>query len=124
MIDHLSLGTHRYADAVAFYERVLAPLGMHLQRDNGKEAGFGSDASWCFWLYPAPADQAVIAPGVHVALAAPSREAVLAAHELALAARGKDIFSPRLRPDVNETYFGAMFHDLDGHRIEVVTHAA
>ena len=54
MIDHLSLGTHRYAEAVAFYERVLTPLGMRLQRDNGKEAGFGTDENWCFWLYPVP----------------------------------------------------------------------
>lgn len=123
MIDHLSLGTHRYADAVAFYARVLAPLGMRLQRDNGKEAGFGSDANWCFWLYPVAADEGVTAPGVHVALGAPSRAAVQAVHELALAAAGRDILSPRLRPDIDDRYFGAMFHDLDGHRIEVLTRA-
>jgi predicted lactoylglutathione lyase len=40
-----------------------------------------------------------------------------------MAARGADIFTPRMRPDINDTYFGAMFTDLDGHRIEVVTHA-
>ena len=123
MIDHLSLGTHRYAEAVAFYERVLAPLGMRLQRDSGKEAGFGTDARWSFWLYPVPAEHAVTAPGVHVALQAPSRAAVAAVHELALAARAADITSPRARPDISATYFGAMFHDLDGHRIEVLTHA-
>ena len=35
-----------------------------------------------------------------------------------------DIFTPRERPDISNTYFGAMFHDLDGHRIEVLTHNA
>ena len=124
MIDHLSLGTHRYAEAVAFYERVLAPLGMRLQRDSGAEAGFGTDTRWCFWLYPASVDQPVTAAGVHVALQAPSRDAVAAVHELALAAAGRDITSPRARPDISATYFGAMFHDLDGHRIEVLTNAA
>jgi catechol 2,3-dioxygenase-like lactoylglutathione lyase family enzyme len=123
MIDHLSLGTHRYADAVAFYEHVLAPLGLRLQRDNGREAGFGTDADWCFWLYPVPAGEAVAAPGVHVALKAPSRAAVRAVHERALAAAGRDITTPRLRPDIDDRYFGAMFHDLDGHRIEVLTRA-
>jgi catechol 2,3-dioxygenase-like lactoylglutathione lyase family enzyme len=124
MIDHLSLGTHRYDEAVAFYQRVLAPLGLRLQRDTGKEAGFGTEESWCFWLYPVPAEFGVTAPGVHVALQAGSRAAVAAVHELALAARAKDLTSPRTRPDISPTYFGAMFQDLDGHRIEVLTHAA
>jgi catechol 2,3-dioxygenase-like lactoylglutathione lyase family enzyme len=123
MIDHLSLGTHRYAEAVAFYQRVLAPLGMRLLRDNGREAGFGTDTSWCFWLYPVDAEFPVTAPGVHVALGAASRAAVAAVHEEALAANGIDIKSPRPRPDISETYFGAMFHDLDGHRIEILTNA-
>ena len=124
MIDHLSLGTHRYADAVAFYERVLAPLGMRLQRDTGQEAGFGTDARWCFWLYPVPAQDPVTAPGAHVALRADSRAAVAAVHELALSAHASDLWSPRARPDISATYFGAMFHDLDGHRIEVLTNEA
>ena len=36
---------------------------------------------------------------------------------------GRDLFSPRERPDISPTYFGAMFSDLDGHRIEVLTNA-
>lgn len=122
MIDHLSLGTHRYAESVAFYSRVLAPLGMGLQRDTGAEAAFGTPERWCFFLYPVPETEPVAARGAHVALAAPGRLAVAAVHEAALAAAARDIFTPRLRPDIGETYFGAMFHDLDGHRIEVLTH--
>lgn len=124
MIDHVSLGSHRYADAVAFYGRVLAPLGLALLRDTGSEAAFGTAERWGFFLYPAPAAEGVRGAGMHLALAAPSREAVQAAHELALAAGAEDIFTPRLRPDISDTYFGAMFRDLDGHRIEVLTHAA
>jgi hypothetical protein len=109
---------------VAFYGRVLAPLGLRLRRDTGQEAGFGTEANWCFWLYPVPAESGVTAPGVHVALRADSRAAVAAVHELALAGRASDISAPRTRPDISPTYFGAMFHDLDGHRIEVLTNAA
>ncbi len=123
MIDHVSLGTRRYADAVTFYRDVLAPLGLQLLRDTGAEAAFGTPERWCFFLYPVPEGEAVVARGAHLALGAPGRDAVAAAHATALAASAQDIFSPRLRPDINDTYFGAMFHDLDGHRIEVLTHA-
>jgi catechol 2,3-dioxygenase-like lactoylglutathione lyase family enzyme len=124
MIDHLSLGTARYADAVTFYLQALAPLGLRLLRDTGKEAAFGTPERWCFFLYPVAGGDRVTAPGLHLAFAAPSPAAVQAAHAAALAARGCDIFTPRRRPDIDETYFGAMFTDLDGHRIEVVTHGA
>jgi catechol 2,3-dioxygenase-like lactoylglutathione lyase family enzyme len=124
LIDHVSLGSHRYADAVAFYGRVLAPLGHALLRDTGAEAAFGTAERWGFFVYPAQPAESIRGAGMHLALAAPSRAAVRAAHELALAAGGEDIFTPRLRPDINDTYYGAMFRDLDGHRIEVLTHAA
>lgn len=124
MIDHLSLGTRRYVESVAFYQRVLAPLGLQLLRDTGQEAAFGTAERWCFFLYPVPADEAVVAGrGTHVAFAAPSRAAVQATHAAALQQSGLDIFTPRQRPDISETYFGAMFNDLDGHRIEVTTNA-
>ncbi len=124
MIDHVSLGTRHYTEAVAFYQRALKPLGMELQRDTGAEAAFGTASQWSFFLYPVAEDEHVTAKGTHVALGAASRAAVAAAHAAALATDGKDIFTPRTRPDISTTYFGAMFHDLDGHRIEVTTNAA
>ncbi len=124
MLDHISLGTHRYAEAVNFYQRILAPLGIELLRDTGKEAAFGTASQWSFFLYPVEAAENVTAPGTHVALSAPSRAVVNAIHATALSESGANIFTPRLRPDISDTYFGAMFHDLDGHRIEVLTNAA
>ncbi|HEX6703702.1 MAG TPA: VOC family protein [Albitalea sp.] len=124
MIDHVSLGTARYADAVAFYRRVLAPLGLSLQRDTGAEAAFGTPDRWTFFLYPVPAGDKPTAPGTHLAFAAPTRAAVAAAHDAALTSTGTDLFTPRERPDISPSYFGAMFLDLDGHRIEVLTNAA
>lgn len=124
MIDHVSLGTTRYADAVAFYRRVLAPLGIVLLRDGGAEAGFGRASQYSFFLYPVDPHETVNAPGTHVALGAASRAEVSAVHAAALAAAAKDLFTPRERPDISATYFGAMFADLDGHRIEVLTNAA
>jgi len=123
MIDHVSLGTTRYAASVAFYQRVLAPLGLALLRDTEAEASFGTAEHLGFFVYPAPQGEQVTGRGMHLAFRAGSREAVRAVHEAAPAAQGQDLFTPRERPDVRATYFGAMFLDLDGHRVEVVAHA-
>ena len=124
MIDHVSLGTLRYAEAVAFYQSALAPLGIALVRDTGTEAAFGRGDDWMFFLYPAADHATVNAPGMHLAFRAASRADVARVHAQALEARGQDIFTPRTRPDISPSYFGAMFHDLDGHRIEVKTDAS
>ena len=124
MIEHVSLGTTRYADAVAFYRRVLAPLGLELQRDTGTEAAFGTPEHWSFFLYPVSAGEPVIGRGMHLALGAASRRAVQAVHGAALQAAAADLFTPRERPDISPTYYGAMFTDLDGHRLEVLTNAS
>ena len=121
MIDHVSLGTNRYAQAVAFYQRVLAPLGLTLLRDTGAEASFGIPSHWSFFLYPVPVEEGVTARGTHLAFGAASRAEVSAVHEAAMGASAKDVFTPRERPDISPTYFGAIFLDLDGHRIEVLT---
>lgn len=123
MIDHLSLGTRFYPQAVDFYRQVLAPLQVELLRDTGAEAAFGTPQQWSLFLSPAAGDAKVTAPGTHVAFSAPTRAAVQAVHAAALAQAAQDIFTPRERPDVSPTYYGAMFHDLDGHRIEVMTNA-
>lgn len=124
MIDHLSLGSHRYTESVAFYREVLAPLGARLLRDTGAEAAFGTPEHWCFFVYPADLDQGVTGHRMHVAWRASNRSAVDAVHAIALAIGAKDVFAPRERPDVSPTYYGAMFTDLDGHRIEVTTDAS
>ena len=124
MIDHVSLGTHRYAEAVAFYQRALAPLVLALQRDTGQEAAFGTAERWGFYLYPADPALPVTGKGTHLALAALSRDAVHQVHAAALAAGGETIFEPKERPDIAATCFGTMFTDRDGHRIELLTHAA
>src|SRR6187402_1077515 len=98
MIDHLSLGSHRYTEAVAFYRRILAPLGVALQRDTGAEAAYGTEQQWCFFLYPAEAGAGVVGKGTHVAWGAPSRAAVEAVHAAAIEAGAADLFTPRLRP--------------------------
>jgi catechol 2,3-dioxygenase-like lactoylglutathione lyase family enzyme len=124
VIDHLSVGTTDYTSAVAFYRAALGPLGLALQRDTGVEADFGTEAHWCFIVYPLEKDEQPVAPRMHIAFAAPSRAAVERAHVVALASGAKEVRPPGLRPDISATYFGGVFTDLDGHKIEVLTNAA
>ena len=72
------------AEAVAFYARVLAPLGYTRMVERPATVGFGKKYPE-FWLNlrrdmpPIPADT-----GMHVCLRAPSEEAVRAFHTSAL----------------------------------------
>ncbi len=124
MIDHISLGTHRFGEAVEFYRIVLSACDMELLRQREDEAAFGTPEHWAFFLNRIDAAMPATAAGTHLAFGATSRERVRQVYDAALAAGASSLFTPRERPDVSPTYFGAMFHDLDGHRIEVLTNGA
>lgn len=101
MIDHISRGTTRYAEAVAFYREVLAPLDKSLSRETGGEAPFGTEERWSFLLYPVESAEAVVAKGARIAFCAKSRDVVAAIHAKALACPARDSFSPRDRAGIS-----------------------
>lgn len=121
MIDHVSIGSENYSEAVAFYRAALAPLGIGLQRDKGDEAAFGTEDHWGFFVYPVEPGRQIVAPRMHIAFAAPSRAEVERAHVVALASGGREVRAPEARPEISATYFGGLFTDLDGHKIEILT---
>lgn len=123
MIDHISLGTRRFDEAVDFYRIVLSGCNMELLRQLEHEAAFGTPERWTFFLNRVDAGMPATAVGTHVAFAAASRAQVQQVYDAALAAGAQSLFTPRERPDISPTYFGAMFSDMDGHRIEVLTNA-
>jgi predicted lactoylglutathione lyase len=45
---------------------------------------------------------------------------VEAAHAAALGAGGRSVRAPGLRPEISESYFGAVLLDPDGHKLELV----
>ncbi|WP_119167488.1 VOC family protein [Algihabitans albus] len=121
MIDHISVPVADLDASTAFYEQVLAPLGMTLLVERERTVAFGKRYPE-FWLNARPA-LAPAAPdsGHHVGLRARSRQAVLAFHEAALAAGGRDAGPPGERKAAMTDYFGAFVFDLDGNKIEVLT---
>lgn len=119
MFNHLSFGVTDLDRATGFYDGVLGTLGYRRNHSNDKEAAYGPAGALLFWLYPA-VEPIVAAPRMHLAFDAPSRAAVEAFVEAAVALGGRVVRPAGERPDISPDYFGAIVDDLDGHRIEVV----
>jgi catechol 2,3-dioxygenase-like lactoylglutathione lyase family enzyme len=120
MLHHASIPVADIDRAASFYDAALAPLGYRRVCSAPGFAGYGVlDGHDKFALMQA-APAVPAGPGFHIALAAPSREAVRAFHAAALRHGGSDNGAPGLRPHYGPTYYAAFIIDLDGHRIEAV----
>ena len=127
MFSHVTVGTDDLDAASAFYDAVLAPLG--LRRRAVTPDGGPPSACWVadgsplprFYVYvPWDGEPARAGNGCMVAFAAPSREAVQAAHAAGLHAGGTDEGMPGPRPHYGDGYYGAYLRDPDGNKVHVV----
>ena len=121
MLGHLSFGVENLDRAARFYDQILAPLGFVRVWSNERGVGFGEKGGGDkLALFARPGQ--VVAPGAgfHLAFDAPSRAAVDAFHAAAIAAGGKDIGGPGLRPHYSASYYAAFVIDLDGYKLEAV----
>ena len=124
MIDHVSVPVRDLAASAAFYERLLAPLGLARLVERPATIGFGKKYPE-FWLNLRPEMPPIpVDTGMHVCLRAPSEDAVRAFHALALEHGGRSDGEPRQRQAAMTTYYGAFIKDLDGNKIEAVTFPA
>ncbi len=119
-IDHISIAVSDLAKSTAFYEAVLALLGIARMFGLDDRSAFGKRFPE-LWLNSRPG----VPPqpettGMHIALRAPSEEAVLAFHAAALANGGRNAGDPGPRPAALTTYFGAFIFDPDGNKIEAM----
>lgn len=120
MIDHISLAVRDLHTSAALYEAALAPLNFARLVERPTQIGFGKRYPE-LWLYARPDMPPVPANvGAHVALRAPSPEAVTAFHAAALAHGGTCAGPPGPRQAAMTTYFGAFIRDQDGNRVEAV----
>jgi catechol 2,3-dioxygenase-like lactoylglutathione lyase family enzyme len=120
VIDHVSLAVSDLARSGAFYESVLAPLGLARLVAREGTVGFGKRYPE-FWLNAreglAPQPETT---GTHICLRAPSEDAVREFHARALATGGRDAGAPGPRQGAFTAYFGAFVFDPDGSKIEAV----
>jgi len=127
-IDHVSIGVSNMQRSKAFYDAILAPLGMKAVLPveiSGRlvGVGYGVDAKPVFWVqFPINGQPATFGNGMHVAFEAPSRAAVDAFYLAALDQGGIEDGRPGLRTEYNPDYYGAFVRDPDGNKIEAVRH--
>lgn len=121
MLCHASFGVADLARACAFYDAVMAPLGVIRLWDSPTGAGYGPPGGQDqLALFPHPnAERLAPGPGFHLAFAAPDRAAVRAFWEAAIAAGGTDEGAPGPRPQYGDDYYAAFVRDLDGYKLEV-----
>ena len=124
MIDHLGLQCADPAAAAAFYERVFAPCAvremMRYDTPHGPVIGLAGPAGQP-QLWTSPLEEPGNRP-VHLALAAPSRDAVDAVFVAAQEAGAEILHEPRVWPEYHPGYYGVFFRDLDGNNVEAVHH--
>lgn len=119
-LSHVSLGTNDYPRAKAFYDAVLAPLGIRCVMDFEGGAGYGR-AFPEFWIQRAhDGGRASAGNGVHVCFLAGSVDEVKAFHAKALELGGQDEGPPGFRPEYTPGYYAAFVRDLDGNKLEAM----
>lgn len=127
---YVCLGTRDVRRAAAFYDAVLAPLGLTRCATPGEEVdgwvGWGTyrdggAVEVALWLCtPYDGRPATPGNGTMVALRAPSWRAVRAFHAAALASGGTSEGEPGLRPQYNPDFYAAYVRDPDGNKLAAV----
>ncbi|MBL0406187.1 VOC family protein [Microvirga aerilata] len=120
MLSHLSFGVRDLVRAMTFYDAALGALGLKRVWQSDRSAGYGPPGrNDIFAVFQKP-DASPPGPGFHLAFFAPSRSAVDAFYEAALATGGSDEGRPGLRPQYHANYYAAFVKDPDGYKIEAV----
>jgi len=118
-LDHLSLNVSDVLESRKFYEQLLPPSGLPINREFGDIAvGFGGKN----YAVLALVHQEAPVQATHVAFRVGTRRAVDELYQTALKAGGVDNGSPGLRPHYHENYYAAFIRDRDGHNLEFVCH--
>ena len=126
LIDHISIPVADLSRAAAFYDAVLATLGLSRRKERPGAIGYGPDTRLApvFWILDRVREgSAIPGIGLHVSFEAPDRLSVAAFHAAALRCGGKDAGPPGLRPEYTMPFYGAFVFDLDGFKIEAVCRA-
>jgi catechol 2,3-dioxygenase-like lactoylglutathione lyase family enzyme len=121
MLDHVGMQCADMEASAAFYDAVLAPLGVGRLMDFGEAIGYGKPETAMFWI-----SQQTTGEGFresHIAFAAADRAAVHAFFDAAGRAGAEVLHMPRVWPEYHEHYFSAFVRDPDGNNVEAVSHS-
>ena len=128
---YICLGVSSLEESIAFYDAILAPLGLkRCETENSPSwdgwAGWGfcdkdNGAEHALWICkPFNGEPASNGNGTMVALSAESWLAVREFHRQALLFGGLCEGAPGLRPQYQRDFYAAYIRDLDGNKIAAV----
>lgn len=126
-IDHLNIAVPDLAAAVAFYEPVLATIGITKMLEIPAIPSqnfpamtlFGlADVKPYFWLI----DSGTVGTNMHLAFTVDTREQVHVFHDAALAAGATSRDAPAVWTEYHADYYGGFVCDPHGINLEAVCH--
>ena len=121
MYSHVTVGTTDFARSRAFYDAIMAPLGIPFAWEHdGAAFSFGKpeDSQFVVCL-PFNGEPQQRGNGWHVAFLATSRATVDAFYAAAIEAGGTDEGPPGPRGD---NFYAGYFRDLDGNKLDVFSY--
>jgi len=120
MLHHISLPVSNLIQSRRFYDAALKPLGYRCVFETDTAIGYGVEDGKDKLCLKIATPALAAGEGFHLALTAPTRNAVDAFHAEALKQGAIDNGVPGLRAHYGPTYYAAFVIDLDGHRLEAV----
>ena len=120
VLDHVGMQCADLVASAAFYDAVLAPLGARRIMDFGAAIGYGVPPHPDFWISAQETGEGFRES--HLAFTAPSRAAVRAFFDAAVARGAVVLHEPRLWPEYHAAYYGAFVRDPEGNNVEAVCH--
>tara|TARA_R110002110_G_scaffold6054_1_gene30562 strand:+ start:12063 stop:12446 length:384 start_codon:yes stop_codon:yes gene_type:complete len=125
MFSHVTIGSSDPDKAAAFYDAVLATLGIAPFFNEPGLASYGTATGpKVFILKPFDGGPHVAGNGGHVAFLAPDRASVDAFHAAALKMGGTSEGEPGPRPHYHPNYYGAYVRDPEGNKLQAVCHSS
>lgn len=118
IMSHVSIGTNRFDEAVAFYDEVLATIGAVRIMEHPGAVAYGRQYPE-FWVQtPIDGQPASVGNGAHFGFMAKSDAEVDAFFKQAVACGATPDGEPGARPQYGAAYYGCFVRDLDGHKVE------
>jgi len=122
MIGYVVLGTNDLPRASAFYDTLLAEMGVSRMMEFGQRGyawAAAMDQPMLCIMTPYDGKPATVGNGVMVGISVASRELVDRMHQKALELGGADEGAPGLRAEGGEGFYAAYFRDLDGNKLDL-----
>ena len=121
IIDHLSVGVPAIEEAARFYDGLMETLGFKNLAQTDGFAAYGVAAPAFLIMKPENGDASSAGNGVHIAFAAPAKNAVDAFHAFAIENGGACAGAPGSRPGYPKAdVYTAFIRDPYGNKLEAI----